>query len=126
MMPRQRSRFPLWVVLAAVVVLQIAGAAYYGMATRRRMVMHAHALLAMRHLQEALVQYGADHTDQCPRSMSVLVEYGYLDRQVRDDWGTALAFTCTSPFSTDNPLVVSAGPDRRFDTPDDLRTDRRE
>lgn len=56
--------------------------------------------------------------------MRVLVGYGYLGRPLTDDWGTALAFSCTSPFSTDNALVVSAGPDRTFGTPDDVRSDR--
>jgi hypothetical protein len=56
--------------------------------------------------------------------MSVLVERGYLTRPVTDGWGTSLAFTCTSPWSPERALIVSAGPDRKFGTPDDLRSDR--
>ena len=88
------------------------------------MAMHTHARLTMHHLQEALFHYGVDHADQCPRSMRVLVDDHYLDRPLTDDWGTALAFTCPSPSSTEDVLVVSAGPDRTFGTTDDVRSDR--
>ena len=123
MMAIDRFRVPL-LVLSAILVAQIVGAAYVGYATTRRMAMHTHARSMMHALQEALVHYGVDHADQCPRSMHVLVKHGYLGRPLTDDWGTALAFTCTSPFATDDALVVSAGPDRTFGTADDVRSDR--
>jgi hypothetical protein len=121
-MPIGRSRIVFGVVL--LVVAQIGAAAYVGIATRRRMVMHTHARLMMHHLQEALFHYGVDHADQCPQSMRVLIDDHYLDRPLTDDWGTALAFTCPSPSSTEDVLVVSAGPDRTFGTTDDVRSDR--
>jgi hypothetical protein len=77
----------------------------------------------MHVVKEVLLHYGVDHPEQCPWSMRVLVDQRYLTRPVTDDWGTTIAFTCTSPFSTEHPLIVSAGPDRKFGTPDDLRSD---
>jgi hypothetical protein len=77
----------------------------------------------MHVVKEALLHYGVDHPAQCPWSMRVLVDQRYLRRPARDAWGTTIAFTCTSPFSTEHPLVVSAGPDRKFGTPDDIRND---
>jgi hypothetical protein len=56
--------------------------------------------------------------------MKVLVDRGYLARPARDDWGTPIAFTCTSPWSPERALIVSAGPDRTFGTRDDIRSDR--
>jgi len=123
-MPIHRTRLFWGLVLAAFVAAQIGGAVYMTIAGRRRMVMHAHTRLRMRDFQEVLVHYGVDHADQCPRSMGVLVERGYLRQPLTDDWDTPLAFTCTRPFSTDNALVVSAGPDRAFGTSDDVRSDR--
>jgi hypothetical protein len=82
-----------------------------------------HTRFKMRNVEEALVNYGFDHPEQCPWSMSVLVDQRYLARPAKDAWGTTIAFTCTSPFTTAHPLVVSAGPDRKFGTLDDIRDD---
>lgn len=123
MMAILRDRLPL-VLAIGVPVLLIGSAAYTGMATRYRMAKHTHARLRMRDLQEALVRYGAEHAEACPRSMDVLIAHGYLRRPLTDDWGTPLAFSCTRPFSSDSALAVSAGPDRTFGTADDIRSDR--
>src|SRR5262249_35298089 len=81
----------------------------------------AHTRFRMRDVAEALEHYGIDHADQRPWSMSGLVDQRYRARPAKDAWGTPIAFTCTSPFAPGHALIVSAGPDRKFGTPDDLR-----
>jgi hypothetical protein len=106
------------------VALQIGAAVLETVSLRLRMSAHTRSLIEMRRLAEALARNESDHHDACPRAMSVLVERGYLTRLVTDAWGTTLALTCTSPASPGGALIVSAGPDRTFGTPDDLRSDR--
>lgn len=124
MMAIRDHRWLLKIVLAAILVGQAGAAEYIWLSTKRRAGMITHTQWRIHDFKEVLVHYGVDHADQCPRSMSVLVAHGYLGRPLTDYWGTALAFTCTSPYSTDDSLVVSAGPDRKFGTRDDIRSDR--
>jgi len=119
-----RDRRLLGFVLVGTIVLQIGGAAYCWQAGERRHWAHANTLKQMRNVYEALVRHGFEHDDQCPQSMRVLVEHGYILAPAKDAWGTTIAFTCTSPWSPDRALIVSAGPDRTFGTRDDIRSDR--
>ena len=41
-----------------------------------------------------------------------------------DAWGTAIRYSRAEGTSSASPIVSSAGPDRTFDTADDLRCDR--
>jgi len=125
MMPIQRIPIGfLWKPLVATVLLfQIGGVAYVGLSPKRRMASRVHTRFRIHDVQEVLLHYGEDHADACPRSMDVLVAHRYITRALTDDWGTVLAFSCTSPYSTDKALVVSAGPDRKLGTADDIRSD---
>lgn len=62
----------------------------------------------------------ADHpTDDCPRSLSELEPYVHAGTSM-DPWGTAFRFVCTRS----GLRVDSAGPDRTFDTGDDIGSPR--
>jgi len=65
---------------------------------------------------EAFPAWAAAHPWlQCPQSIDDLSPY--TTAHLVDVWGMKLAMECTSP----SQLVVrSAGPDTRFDTPDDI------
>jgi hypothetical protein len=56
--------------------------------------------------------------NRCPTTSDDLIAGGYIDaRRLVDPWRTPIAFSC----STEDTNVVSAGPDRAFGTPDDIR-----
>ncbi|HXU74712.1 MAG TPA: hypothetical protein VN947_35695 [Polyangia bacterium] len=118
-------RLPYRPALIAMTIPLAFGALLYVPVTHQlrleAIVNTAHTMHGVAH---ALARYGSEHEAQCPRSMKVLVNRGYLAHPAKDDWGTPIAFTCTSPFAADHALVVSAGPDRKLGTRDDIRTDR--
>jgi hypothetical protein len=56
----------------------------------------------------------------CAPTLDALVTGGYLDRHdVRDPWGSELRLLCTYAHDRGDE-VVSAGPDKEFDTADDI------
>ena len=58
--------------------------------------------------------------NHCP-TRDALVSRNYVDaRELIDPWGTSITFHCTPG---GNVIVRSAGPDRLFDTPDDITND---
>jgi len=73
-------------------------------------------------VQEAIVHYRADNTEQCPPSLETLVVERYLARAPRDEWKQPLRFTCPGSHAPDTADVTSAGRDRRFGTADDIRS----
>jgi hypothetical protein len=119
------THFPFRPALIAMAIPLAFGALLYAPVSNQ---LRLEAIVNTRHtmhgVAHALARYGSEHQAQCPRSMKVLVDRGYLARPARDDWGTPIAFTCTSPFTPGDALVVSAGPDRKLGTRDDIRTDR--
>lgn len=72
---------------------------------------------ATRVLQWSGELYRVDHPEHCP-TLDDLIAAGILDAAtVRlDPWGQDFRITCTH----DVVEVTSAGPDRTFDTPDDV------
>ena len=110
-------------LLAIAIPLGLMVLAFALFAQRFRCERRTDTRAGVHHLEEALSRYGADHPGQCPWSVRVLVDGHYLQRVPKDGWGTPLAFTCTSPFSTETPRIVSAGPDRRLGTQDDIYSD---
>jgi len=58
--------------------------------------------------------------DQCPK-LSDIVASGKLDKTKTDDpWNTPFAIDCSDPSGLH---AISAGKDRKFGTPDDIRDD---
>ena len=72
-------------------------------------------------IQAAAKSYRAEHSDGCP-TLSLLEEERFLSRNARADdaWGDRFRVHCTG----DEPVVSSAGPDRKLDTQDDIRVPR--
>jgi hypothetical protein len=68
-------------------------------------------------VESALAMYDIDH-GRCPPAAADLVAGDYLANvDAVDPWGTTIAISCTP----DDWSARSAGPDRRFDTSDDIR-----
>jgi hypothetical protein len=55
--------------------------------------------------------------NRCPATQDELIERGYLRRRLVDPWHQSLFFRCEGERDIE---VVSAGPDRAFNTTDDL------
>ena len=78
-----------------------------------------YAVSRVRAIDNAIAQYRLDR-NECPRTAAALIEGGYADaRNFTDPWGTAISFRC----GVAEDVVISAGPDRAFDTPDDVRNE---
>ncbi len=76
-----------------------------------------------RATRNAAFQFEAER-GHCPSTHDELVRGGYLDRSsVRDPWGTNIVFLCASWPEDTLVFARSAGPDRIFDTADDVSTD---
>jgi|KBSMisStaDraftv2_1062788.scaffolds.fasta_scaffold357585_2 hypothetical protein len=70
-------------------------------------------------IRDGITQYALDH-NRCPIGNADLIYERYVNRQgMVDPWGTVFAFTCRGG----DPIVRSAGPDRLFDTADDITSD---
>jgi hypothetical protein len=70
----------------------------------------------VRDTEHALAKYSSDR-HRCPATRDDLVANGYLEpRKINDAWTTSLAYWC----SEHGVHVLSAGPDRRFNTDDDI------
>jgi hypothetical protein len=70
--------------------------------------------------RDAVEQFAIDQ-GRCPSTHDELVAARYLDRvNVRDPWGTDVAFLCAISAGDTVVTVRAAGPDRTFDTADDV------
>lgn len=73
---------------------------------------------------EGYPQWSVAHPDdQCPASLAALLEY-FERMTTRDPWGTELRMYCgpSLPPGVKGFGVRSAGPDRTYDTPDDVES----
>lgn len=71
-------------------------------------------------LDQAAQLYQVMHGGACPKDVQGLREEVLPDAKSKDPWGTGYGLSCPSPGTA---LARSAGPDRRFDTADDVRSD---
>jgi len=70
----------------------------------------------VRELRDAVTRYRADN-GRCPATRNDLTKQKYFPAQAFvDSWGTSIAYFC----SGDGTLARSAGPDKRFNTDDDI------
>jgi len=68
-------------------------------------------------VRQALTTYQIER-NRCPATSDDLIAGGYVDAQrILDPWRTRIAFSC----SEEDTTVRSAGLDRVFGTPDDVR-----
>ena len=74
--------------------------------------------LVKRYAFEAFPLWSMDHQERaCPASIDDLTPFMYRPQTV-DDWGTELELLCGVYYR--GAYVRSAGPDRRFNTADDI------
>jgi len=70
----------------------------------------------VKEVEDAIVQFQLDE-GRCPLTHEEMIAASYLPSVDRaDPWKTRLVFTC----SEREVAVMSAGPDRTFNTPDDV------
>ena len=75
-------------------------------------------LLVEKYAYEAFPQWAIEHMDaHCPRSIDELSPVIARDNAL-DAWGTPIELRCGDPIR--GAFIRSAGPDRHFDTPDDI------
>jgi general secretion pathway protein G len=116
--PRARG-FTLMEVMVVIVLLGLlasatAVAVYKHLEAGRQRV----SRIGARLMRDAAGAWRSDHPGDCPTATQ-LRDARYVDRgaSVEDAWGTPYAILCEA----EDVTVVSAGPDRQANTPDDLR-----
>ncbi len=73
----------------------------------------------IRAIRQVVTLFMVQNNNRCPSSVAELTERRLLDASARtaDAWGTEFSIRCQD----EEPIVISAGRDRRFGTDDDLR-----
>lgn len=74
-------------------------------------------------LDQSVQLYQMMSQGECPKDVKALTEKVFPKANPKDPWGTNYSLSCPSPGTS---LVRSAGPDRRYDTADDVRSDELE
>jgi hypothetical protein len=75
------------------------------------------ARVRVAEVRQALTTYQIER-NRCPTTSDDLLAGGYIDaRRFLDPWRTRIAFSC----SAEDTNVSSAGPDRVFNTADDIK-----
>jgi hypothetical protein len=70
-------------------------------------------------IEQAILLFAIDE-NRCPSGNDELIRGHYVAvAGLVDPWGTAIAYSCVNG----EPKARSAGPDRRFGTPDDVTSD---
>jgi type II secretory pathway pseudopilin PulG len=102
------------IVLLGLIASATAVAVYGHLEKGRQRV----SRIGARLMRDAAGAYRSDHPGDCPTAPQ-LREARYLDRgaSTEDAWGTTYAIVC----ETEDVTVVSAGPDKQANTPDDVR-----
>lgn len=80
---------------------------------------HETARSHLQTLQQAASLYQIQHRGRCPLDLDALREDTVKSIPL-DPWARPYRLTCTS---SERAFILSAGPDRRFATEDDLRSD---
>jgi hypothetical protein len=76
-------------------------------------------ILVMK-VRQSAEQFIAGH-DRCPLDLRELVEVRNIDERDRTDpWGQNVLLVCAVASDGPIPVVLSAGPDRKFGTFDDV------
>jgi hypothetical protein len=73
---------------------------------------------------EQYPQWAAAHAEvECPKTIAELAEFG-TNKNMTDIWGTPYEMKCgpTLPAGAKGFAVLSAGPDRKLDTADDIKS----
>ena len=61
---------------------------------------------------------------ECPATSEPLIDNGYIRAaDFVDPWGTSIVYSCSAEGTEADPKVRSAGPDRLFNTADDITND---
>jgi general secretion pathway protein G len=68
-----------------------------------------------------IVQFMADNSSECPKSIDDLVAQKYLPKRQKDPWNRDLIIRCPGTVNTDGVDVVSLGPDGQEGTADDVK-----
>lgn len=106
----------LFVVSLLFLALTSYGALYVWVDLRARLTVDAMVHGVLSKVVRAAQSFRENESrSDCP-TVTRLIEAGYLGRRVRDNWNQLLTVECTSDYR----LVRSAGPDRLFETGDDV------
>lgn len=105
------------IMIVVIIMALIATAVGIAVIPRWRKAQIDTARTDAQSIRSAVQLYLMDHND-CPSSAQDLQEGGYLDRSKRatDPWDEPFRIECEG----DEIYVLSAGPDKQWDTEDDI------
>jgi general secretion pathway protein G len=116
----RRRAFTLMEIMVVIVIIGlISGATAVAVFHHAADAKIKTSRIAARTIRSAAAMYRMEHdADECPTT-KVLRDAELLDRaqNINDAWGTPYSIVCEASAV----IVVSAGPDRQPQTPDDLR-----
>jgi len=125
MQRRQRGMTLLEILIVLAILALVMGV----LVGPRIMTAWRDARIKTTRLQVYDLAYGAfpawqvDHPSaDCPEELLALASYART-RKMTDSWGTALAMRCGASAPPEEEFgALSAGPDERVETPDDIRS----
>lgn len=115
-----RTAFVL--VAMAIVAVGLCGGIAYASWPHAAPSRRTNTKSTMLTVQQALVVFQAGHEEDCPASVDDLVTQKLLTKPPIDAWQQPLRFVCPGAHTPDGADVVSAGPDKQFDTQDDIKS----
>ena len=129
----RRSAFTLMEVLLVLAIMGVIMSMVVPKLVGRQQYANIDATrISIRGVEQAIKLYSLDHTGKYPttqQGLKVLVAKEgqdtrwrgpYLEREALDAWGQPLQYTFPGSKTPGSPDILSAGPDRQFNTPDDI------
>jgi len=81
---------------------------------------HGHVRSELVNIQQALGHFRLETNNDCPQHLNELFEARFLNKPPLDPWGQPFHLVCPGRHDPEGADVVSAGPDRRLGTVDDV------
>lgn len=119
---RRRGMTLVEIMVVVAIIGMIMGAVAVGAMAQLSRAKVKNTKIIIHTVQEALIHYATDNTDNCPKSLDDLVTQKYLTKKPVDEWGQPLMFTCPGQHNTDGADIVSKGPDKQEGTADDIKS----
>ena len=119
---RRRGMTLVEIMVVVAIIGMIMGAVAVGAMAQLSKAKVKNTKIIIHTVQEALIHYATDNTDNCPKSLDDLVAQKYLTKKPIDEWGQPLVFTCPGTHNTDGADIASKGPDKQEGTSDDIQS----
>jgi general secretion pathway protein G len=114
------SLVEIMVVVAIIGMLMGAAGVYAAGALKRAKI--SDTKMVIKNVEQAIVHFQTDNTDQCPKSLNDLHAQKYLEKDPIDAWGQPFVFRCPGEMNKDGADIISKGPDKQEGTEDDIKS----